>query len=57
MTSAQPTTPPRSVAALPWRVAPPLVSTALIMIGSGILGTLLPLRFSERRSFQEWRFG
>jgi MFS family permease len=33
-------------AALPWRVAPPLISTALIMIGSGFLGTLLPLRFS-----------
>ncbi len=32
--------------ALPWRVAPPLISTALIMIGSGFLGTLLPLRFS-----------
>jgi MFS family permease len=42
------TTPPapRALAALPWRVAPPLVSTALIYIGSGILGTLLPLRFS-----------
>ena len=33
-------------AAIPWRVAPPLVSTALIMIGSGVLGSLLPLRFS-----------
>ena len=33
-------------AAIPWRVAPPLVSTALIMLGSGFLGTLLPLRFS-----------
>jgi MFS family permease len=32
--------------AVPWRVAPPLVSTALIMLGSGFLGTLLPLRFS-----------
>ncbi|HME40297.1 MAG TPA: MFS transporter [Steroidobacteraceae bacterium] len=31
---------------LPWRVAPPLISTALTMIGSGFLGTLLPLRFS-----------
>jgi MFS family permease len=42
------TTPPaaRAGAALPWRVAPPLVSTALIYIGAGILGTLLPLRFS-----------
>jgi MFS family permease len=33
-------------AAIPWRVAPPLISTALIMIGSGFLGSLLPLRFS-----------
>jgi MFS family permease len=33
-------------AAIPWRVAPPLISTALIMLGSGFLGTLLPLRFS-----------
>ena len=33
-------------AAIPWRVAPPLVSTALIMIGAGVLGSLLPLRFS-----------
>jgi MFS family permease len=33
-------------AGIPWRVAPPLISTALIMIGSGFLGTLLPLRFS-----------
>src|SRR5512136_2270626 len=42
------TTPPapRALAALPWRVAPPLVSTALIYVGAGILGTLLPLRFS-----------
>jgi MFS family permease len=32
--------------AIPWRVAPPLISTALIMVGSGFLGTLLPLRFS-----------
>jgi MFS family permease len=31
---------------IPWRVAPPLASTALIMIGAGVLGTLLPLRFS-----------
>ena len=33
-------------AALPWRVAPPLVSTAFIYVAAGILGTLLPLRFS-----------
>ncbi|MGO9716377.1 MAG: MFS transporter, partial [Steroidobacteraceae bacterium] len=32
--------------AIPWRVAPPLVSTALIMIGAGVMGSLLPLRFS-----------
>src|ERR1700677_9583 len=31
---------------VPWRVAPPLLSTALIMLGAGILGSLLPLRFS-----------
>ncbi|MGC1520059.1 MAG: MFS transporter, partial [Steroidobacteraceae bacterium] len=37
---------PRPATAIPWRVAPPLVSTALIMVGSGFLGTLLPLRFS-----------
>jgi MFS family permease len=33
-------------AGIPWRVAPPLISTALIMVGAGFLGTLLPLRFS-----------
>src|SRR6266478_5612501 len=37
---------PRPATAIPWRVAPPLISTALIMLGSGFLGTLLPLRFS-----------
>jgi MFS family permease len=31
---------------IPWRVAPPLISTALIMIGAGVMGSLLPLRFS-----------
>src|SRR3984957_17030088 len=31
---------------VPWRVAPPLLSTALIMLGAGVLGSLLPLRFS-----------
>jgi MFS family permease len=31
---------------IPWRVAPPLVSTALIMLGAGLLGSLLPLRYS-----------
>lgn len=28
------------------RIAPPLVSTALTMLGAGLLGSLLPLRFS-----------
>jgi MFS family permease len=37
---------PHPATAIPWRVAPPLISTALIMLGSGFLGTLLPLRFS-----------
>jgi len=32
--------------AIPWRVVPPLVSTALIMVGAGVMGSLLPLRFS-----------
>lgn len=31
---------------IPWRVVPPLVSTALTMLGAGVLATLLPLRFS-----------
>jgi len=46
MTTVAPAAPPSPVAALPWRVAPPLISTALIMLGAGVLGTLLPLRFS-----------
>jgi MFS family permease len=33
-------------AAIPWRVAPPLLSTALTMLGAGVLSSLLPLRFS-----------
>src|SRR5271155_2286429 len=37
---------PAAATAIPWRVAPPLVSTALIMLGAGVLGSLLPLRFS-----------
>ncbi|HUE12503.1 MAG TPA: MFS transporter, partial [Steroidobacteraceae bacterium] len=37
---------PGSAASIPWRVAPPLVSTALTMVGAGVLGSLLPLRFS-----------
>ncbi len=32
--------------AIPLRVAPPLVSTALIMVGAGVMGSLLPLRFA-----------
>lgn len=32
---------------IPWRVVPPLISTALIMLGAGVLGSLLPLRFSS----------
>ncbi|HEY1314470.1 MAG TPA: MFS transporter [Steroidobacteraceae bacterium] len=36
----------QSGTAIPWRVVPPLVSTALLMFGSGFLGSLLPLRFS-----------
>ena len=31
---------------IPWRVVPPLISTALIMVGAGMLSSLLPLRFS-----------
>ena len=31
---------------IPWRVALPLASTALLMFGSGVMGSLLPLRFS-----------
>jgi MFS family permease len=31
---------------VPWRVTPPLISTALIMLGAGMLGSLLPLRYS-----------
>src|SRR5271170_732109 len=46
MNSARTAPPPHPATAIPWRVAPPLVSTALIMFGSGFLGSLLPLRFS-----------
>src|SRR5208283_5136766 len=35
-----------AVTAIPLRVAPPLVSTALTMVGAGVMGSLLPLRFS-----------
>jgi len=37
---------PAKQAPVPWRVLPPLVSTALTMVGAGVLGSLLPLRFS-----------
>ena len=40
-------TDPGSARRLWWRVAAPLASTALIMVGAGILGSLLPLRFSS----------
>ncbi len=33
---------------IPWRVSLPLLSTAFIMFGAGILGSLLPLRFSAQ---------
>ena len=39
---------PSTGAALPWRVAPPLVSTALIYLGAGVLATLLPLKLSAQ---------
>jgi MFS family permease len=35
-----------AAAPIPWRVTPPLISTAAIMVGAGVLGSLLPLRFS-----------
>jgi MFS family permease len=37
---------PAAPDAIPWRVVPPLLSTALSMLGAGVLGSLLPLRFS-----------
>ncbi len=46
MNSTQSALQPGLAAAIPWRVAPPLISTALIMLGAGFLGSLLPLRFS-----------
>jgi len=46
MNSVQAVPLPRPGTDISWRVAPPLISTALIMFGSGFLGTLLPLRFS-----------
>jgi MFS family permease len=48
-TSTPPTlrSPARGVG-LSWRVAPPLVSTALVYLGIGVLATLLPLRLSAQ---------
>jgi len=46
MNSAHSVPLPRPAGAVPWRVVPPLVSSALLMFGSGFLGSLLPLRFS-----------
>jgi MFS family permease len=46
MNSVQAAALPPPATAIPWRVAPPLISTALLMVGSGFLGSLLPLRFS-----------
>ena len=39
---------PATGAALPWRVAPPLLGTALVYVGAGVLATLLPLRFAAQ---------
>ena len=48
-TSILPTPPvPAGRVGLSWRVAPPLVSTALLYLGVGVLATLLPLRFSAQ---------
>jgi len=48
-TSTLQTLPPAAGrAGLSWRVAPPLVSTALLYWGVGVLATLLPLRFSAQ---------
>jgi len=46
MSTAQAAQATRAAALIPWRVVPPLLSTALIMLGAGILASLLPLRFS-----------
>ncbi len=46
MSTAQAAPLPSAASTIPWRVAPPLVSTALIMLAAGVLGSLLPLRFS-----------
>jgi MFS family permease len=46
MNSVQAAALPPPATAIPWRVAPPLISTALLMFGSGFMGSILPLRFS-----------
>jgi MFS family permease len=46
MSTARVAAAPGVAAAIPWRVVPPLLSTAVSMLGAGILGSLLPLRFS-----------
>jgi MFS family permease len=46
MSTAQAAAAARAPVSIPWQVAPPLVSTASIMLGAGILGSLLPLRYS-----------
>jgi MFS family permease len=46
MNTAQVAVAPQAPISIPWRVAPPLVSTALTMLGAGILGSLVPLRYS-----------
>jgi MFS family permease len=45
-TDSHPTRATQPGTLLSWRVVPPLVSTALVYFGAGILGTLLPLRLS-----------
>ncbi len=37
---------PAAIRAIPWQVSLPLVSTALMMFGAGIMGSLIPLRLS-----------
>jgi MFS family permease len=47
VSTAQAAAAPATSDAIPWRVVPPLLSTALTMLGAGVLGSLLPLRFSS----------
>jgi len=47
MSSASAAAVPSVTTAIPWRVVPPLLSTALTMLGAGVLGSLLPLRFAS----------